>query len=293
MVKPNFIIAGAQKSGTTTLFDILKQHPDIFLPEIKETHFFDNDFFYQKGLTWYTKTFFKNHAGERAVGDNTPDFMFEPDVPKRIYENLGKETKLIFILRNPADRMYSYYNMQLKSGVISPDTSFYKYVKEELKRPEPPEPKNSFIIPSLYGKLVERYLKYFPIENMFFICFEEDFLLHPNSTIIKLQKYIGVEPIELKTNIRSNPRREPRLRLVWKIWNLPSVKNFGKKILRDPNKRRKFRWLVDKLNTKTVKSSSKLEPEVRKELINDIFMQDIKKLEKFTNKDFGIWYQDK
>jgi hypothetical protein len=50
---PNFICPGAQKAGTTTLHNILKQHPDIFLPNLKEAHFFDIEDRYKKGILWW------------------------------------------------------------------------------------------------------------------------------------------------------------------------------------------------------------------------------------------------
>ncbi|MFT4684416.1 MAG: hypothetical protein ACI863_001019, partial [Flavobacteriales bacterium] len=64
----NFYCVGAQKAGTTTLHDILNQHPDVFLPKTKEAHFFDNDEKFEKGLEWYENTFFNESSNEKILG---------------------------------------------------------------------------------------------------------------------------------------------------------------------------------------------------------------------------------
>src|ERR1044071_2192855 len=97
---PNFLGVGAQKAGTTTLYEILKQHPDIFLPKkIKETKFFVYEEKFQKGRAWYEKEFFSEWNGEKAVGEIDPAMIFEEKSAQRIFDALGKNMKLIFIFR--------------------------------------------------------------------------------------------------------------------------------------------------------------------------------------------------
>ena len=68
MPLPSFLCVGAQKAGTSTLHDILIQHPDVFLPATKETCFFRDDDKYAAGLEYYEKEFFSRARGERAIG---------------------------------------------------------------------------------------------------------------------------------------------------------------------------------------------------------------------------------
>ena len=290
MVLPNFIIAGAQKSGTSSLFTILNQHPDIFLPDIKETHFFDNDEFYNKGLGWYEKTFFKGYNGEKAVGDNTPGYMFKPGVAERIARDLGTDIKLVFILRNPADRMFSFYEMQAKNQVIPNKQSFEQTLKDELKKKGNIEPANSMVLPSLYGKHIKDYAKFFPLKNMHFIIFETEFIQRRNKTIKDLLKFLNVKELELNTDIRSNPNRKPKSKLIWKTWNQPVLKKIGKTLIPNPITRRKLRHYVDKMNTKDVKKNASLTPDQKKALIQELFYDDIKELEKLTDKDLSVWH---
>ena len=81
MILPNFLCVGAQKAGTTTLYDILKQHPNIYLPKVKELHFFDKDDRYKLGLEWLTKYFVNGYKNQKAVGEITPSYLFYEKVP--------------------------------------------------------------------------------------------------------------------------------------------------------------------------------------------------------------------
>lgn len=126
---PNFICPGAQKCGTTSLYRTLKQHPDIYLPPIKEVRFF-MDRYYSNRREKYQK-FYRDYGGQRVIGDIIPDYMCEENVPRRIYDVLGKDVKFIFMLRNPADRAFSQYRMHQRSGVEK--RLFPEIVADELR----------------------------------------------------------------------------------------------------------------------------------------------------------------
>jgi len=100
---------GAAKSGTSSMHDILIKHPDIFLPEIKETKFFS--LIYDKGCQWYLNKCFKNKTIEKAVGEIYL-CMSSKEIPKRLYETLGKDINFFDVLRNPADRVCSIFLAQ-------------------------------------------------------------------------------------------------------------------------------------------------------------------------------------
>ena len=109
---PDFIIAGAQKAGTTSLFGYLEGHPQCISSSTKEVHYFDKN--YQRGEAWYRMHFPPHHAADSA-GDarpqcfeSSPYYMSEPRVPTRVHALLPN-VKLIFLLRNPTTRAYSHY----------------------------------------------------------------------------------------------------------------------------------------------------------------------------------------
>ena len=112
---PDFLCVGAQKSGTSLLYRLLNQHPEIYLAKGKEIHFFNRDENYNKGIEWYSEHFAGSEDYKR-VGEVTPDYNYVPTVPGRIYKTLGKDIKLIFMLRNPVDRAYSNYWMSFRRG---------------------------------------------------------------------------------------------------------------------------------------------------------------------------------
>ena len=109
MALPGFLGVGAAKSGTTMLYQIMLQHDDIFIPQQKECHFFNNDEFYRYGTHYYESRFFTGHIAERAIGEITPLYMLYDDVPARIYATLGPDVKLIFCFRHLAKRAFSNY----------------------------------------------------------------------------------------------------------------------------------------------------------------------------------------
>ena len=114
MTLPHFIIIGAAKSGTTTLYKYLSQHPQIYLPQIKEPSFFAKR--YHKGVDWYESLFAEAKTGQLCGEASTPYthwLSHKPEIPQLMAELLP-QVKLIYIMRNPIDRAYSQYLQQVK-----------------------------------------------------------------------------------------------------------------------------------------------------------------------------------
>jgi hypothetical protein len=109
---PRFIIAGAQKAGTTSLFGYLAEHPQCAASLTKEVHYFDEAF--HRGETWYRSNF-PQVGDERHCFESSPYYMFDPRVPARVKQTLPN-AKLIFLLRNPASRAYSHYQHSRRRG---------------------------------------------------------------------------------------------------------------------------------------------------------------------------------
>lgn len=105
--KLDFLIIGAQKSGTTSLYDYLAGHPGIFLPKTKEIAYFAADEFYRQGDA-YLHSFYKDAASTQLLGGAYVHLMYFDHVPHRIFQ-YNKNIKCIALLRNPIDRAYSAY----------------------------------------------------------------------------------------------------------------------------------------------------------------------------------------
>jgi hypothetical protein len=177
-MKPNFLVVGAAKSGTTWLYYCLKEHPEIYVSIPKELNFFSNDSNYYKGYKWYT-SYFEKVSSENAIGELSPSYMYPPQVPKRIYE-FNPDIKLIFILRNPIDRAYSDYCMNLDHGVFTRD------IDNEMTT------SSRIVHQGLYFKQIQEYLKYFPREQLL-ITFYDDLNIHPELFLKTVYSFLEVD----------------------------------------------------------------------------------------------------
>jgi len=100
MILPNFIICGAQRAGTTSLFHYLKAHPQVYMAPTKEVHFFDLN--YEKGIDWYEKHFrSSNPEKHKAIGEVSPFYMYLHEVPERIYRHLPDRSWYIYKIIPP------------------------------------------------------------------------------------------------------------------------------------------------------------------------------------------------
>ena len=171
MTKPSFMVIGVQKSGTTTLFVWLKDHPLIRAHLTKkEIHYFDQNF--GRGKTWYESQFPKLGKNEVAF-EASPCYIFYPEVPKLI-QGMYNKIKFITIMRNPMDRAFSLYQYNRRKGYEP--YSFKKAL--ELEEERLVKNRRSYDIfgykkRGMYGEQVERWLKYFPKEQCLFMQSEE------------------------------------------------------------------------------------------------------------------------
>ena len=290
MSLPNFICLGAAKSGTTTLHDILRQHPEIYVPAFKEPHFFDIPENYKNGIDWYQKNYFKN-ANKKVIAEFTPSYFFDKEAPERIFNNLGSEVKFVVLLRHPVDRAYSHYlhskrdeheEFDFVESLNQEEDRLSRYIenKDYLSYL-----RNSYISQGLYGDMVERYLKYFKLENFMFIHFEKEFLLKRDKTIHKVLNFLDIDSqIELQTDLRSNPSSKEKSKTLKRImkkkgwwrtiikWLLPSIQ--FRQIIRNR---------VQRLNIKEYRAE-KISEELKSKLFSSYFRDNIDKFERLTDK---------
>ncbi|WP_457786541.1 sulfotransferase domain-containing protein [Geobacillus sp. Geo 8.1] len=291
-MKLDFICVGAQKSGTTTLHDILIQHRDVYLPSVKETKFFQDNEKFSKGLAYYEKEFFSDIQNETVIGEIDPEYMYFEYVPKRIYDCFGKDIKIIFLLRNPVKRAYSHYLMSYRRGYEK--ERFEKAIELEEKRISKGEFERnhfSYIDRGFYAKQIKNYLSYFPKKNMKFIIFEE-FIKDIPSTLKEIYKFLNIkEDPNVHFNIKSNPARMPRSKFVRDFIYDPDflkpVKKVGRIFFPTQNSRDTFLRFINRLNQKEIKNP-KLDESVEKDL-EKLFEPDIKELEKIIGRDLDVW----
>lgn len=178
---PDFIIMGAQRAGSTSLYEYIAQHPEVQISARKEVHFFD--IYYERGVSWYRSHFpFRSHlkTNHRITGEASPYYMIHPHCPDRI-QNLLPNVKLIFLLRNPVDRAISHYFHEVKSKYET--LPIEEAMQREEERIEPELQKMirnphyysfayhhfSYKKRGVYVEQIEPYLKRFSQEQMLFL----------------------------------------------------------------------------------------------------------------------------
>ena len=172
---PNFLVVGAQKSGTTSLHEYLSAHPDVYLPLQKETHFFLHEKYYDRGIKFYEEEYFSARTHEPLIGEVDPDYMYSEQVLPRIVRHLDLDAlKIVFIFRNPVERAFSQYLMEYRRG--REPLSFHEAVETESSRIRQGHMENlrcSYVSRGYYLRQVERFLEYIDRSQMLFLLSED------------------------------------------------------------------------------------------------------------------------
>lgn len=204
---PDFIIIGAQRAGTTSLYNYLVEHERILPSHSKEVHFFDNH--YGRGLGWYRAHFptRRSMAGDglsRVTGEATPYYMFHPHAPGRIADSIP-EVRLIVLLRDSIDRAISHHQHEVRMGVEK--LSFADAVEAEPRRlaGEMERLENdpgyysfnlqhySYLARGEYAAQLRRWLDLFPREQILALK-SEDFYAEPALALEQTFHFLGLTP---------------------------------------------------------------------------------------------------
>ncbi len=219
---PNFLIIGAMRSGTTSLTRYLRSHPDVFMAQPKELHFFDFNF--DEGEDWY-RDHFADATSERAIGEATPNYLYIAEAMSRVAEFLP-DARLVAILRNPVDRAYSHYWHNRSVG--REQLSFEEALEAEAGRIDSADPHDraywSYVDRGRYVHQLRRVQELYPSGALNVMLFD-DLTTAPEASYRSLCSFIGVSdehrPAELgeavnsfvtfrSRALRSATRRMPR-----------------------------------------------------------------------------------
>ncbi len=196
----HFIVAGAQKSGTTALNYYLKRHPRIVLPRKKELHFFDNDEFFSGDSISYEPLheMFPAAKPGNIAGENTPNYLYWPPALPRIFA-YNPAIKLIVLLRNPIERAFSQWNMQRTRGLDPLD--FREAVRAEPERLASLPPgklrKFAYIDRGRYGTQLARMLDLFPRQQCLILKYEK-YRTRQRELVSEVFRFLGLEPIRFR-----------------------------------------------------------------------------------------------
>ena len=182
MILPNLVGCGAGKSGTTSLYYYLSEHPDIFMASAKEIHFFSR--YFEQGVDWYQGQF-AGHKNEKIVGEFSTSYLMDKSVPKRM-QTILPNAKLLFIFRNPIDRAYSNYLFSLSLGTQVSEGSFSELIRRK-------EGFDEYIDPGFYVDHIREYQKYFNLGQVY-VMFTENLKSQPLQEMQRCYDFLGVDP---------------------------------------------------------------------------------------------------
>lgn len=184
---PDFIIAGAGKAGTTSLWQYLAEHPAVIRSTTKEVNFFNQHF--GRGVNWYRAHFplmsaLRSRGAPnvpKITGESTPSYLFNPLIPPRVAMVVPK-VKIIILLRNPVDRAFSHYQLKIKRREEA--RTFDEAVEEEIERLtrqheksaddaqsyfDPAYQRVAYLAQGLYLHQVCRWQQFFPPDQMLIV----------------------------------------------------------------------------------------------------------------------------
>ena len=190
---PNFIIVGAQKCGTSTLFWQLSQHPNVIPPFQKEINYFNWN--YDKGINWYKAHFpiakpadilANNEQSYFISGEASPYYLSDPEAPKLIHK-VSPNAKILISLRDPVEREFSHF--LLDKRYTKTEKTFHEIIPIELNYKN--SKKYYALKHGLYSENVKRYLEIFGTCNVKIIIFEE-WIKNPKKTVEEILKFLNL-----------------------------------------------------------------------------------------------------
>jgi Sulfotransferase family len=291
---PTFLVIGAAKAGTTALYHYLRQHPQVFMSRIKETNFFAFDY---EGWTPLGgpradvinrdrcnlrayQALFKESAGEAAIGEASPRYMFTTGTAERIRRRLPS-VRIVAILRDPAERAFSNFLMYKRDG-FEPCATLAEAIADEGRRLRENWAYCTYVQIGMYAAQLQEYYDCFP-QDQIKICLYEDFLENPGRLLKTFFGFIGVDDnflpdMSTRHNI-SGIIGNPVLRFIWTRTHLVRSK------LPTP---KPIRQQVARLFTSQRTTRVPFPEETRRQL-RDIYRDDILRLEKLIHRDLSAW----
>ncbi len=199
---PSLFIVGAAKAGTTSIYSYLAQHPDVFMSSVKEPHFYSRvrPSAEQRAIMRHIvsdeaeyRRLFEGSEGFRVIGEASPSYLWEQGTAHRLAET-HPDARIVAVLRDPVERAFSHYLMDLKLGVQS--LPFLEAVEADEKRKEKGwGVSHLYLELGFYGEQLERYFAVFPAEKLLVLTFDE--LTNSRvETIARLFEFLNLEPAD-------------------------------------------------------------------------------------------------
>lgn len=247
-MKPNLFIVGQPKSGTTALHQFLGQHPEIYMSSIKEPHFFCADFHLESDRAYGKQRFydfrsesaylqlFSKAKNVKIVGESSTNYLYSQVAAEKIY-NFNPDAKIIIVLREPAQFLYSLHSHYVKfTEENEPDflTALAletKRQQEEALSPRVTSPSYLYYSQRVqYYQQVKRYRDRFKPEQIKVIIFEE-FKSANERIFSEILEFLGVESNFTPEYAAINVNKEVKFKAINNLINNPVAKSISKNLL--------------------------------------------------------------
>jgi len=300
---PNFLIVGAQKSGTTSLYIYLKEHPEVFMPErLKEPRFFVAPIFKKIDrnqplwISFMNNTMFELHdylklfekiQKEKAIGESTTAYLYYYKVAIELIKEYLGDIKIIISLRNPIDRAFSAY-LHLRRENFE-NISFEEALKKENTRKGLNwVPIYYFTSIGFYYHQVKAYLDNFDqVKIVLFDDLKKDTL----GLVKDIYKFLGVNPsFTPDVSVRYNVTGIPKNKFIHKFLKESNIlKSIIKPVVKTIIPQGERRKIIEKIKMKNLQKPQ-MKPETRKYLKN-LYREDILKLQDLIKRDLSSWLE--
>jgi hypothetical protein len=294
MSQPDFLIVGAAKSGTTALYQMLEQHPDVFMTSPKEPHYFafqgqtvafagpgDHESLNRHAVTGADdyRRLFDAMRGEKVSGEASVTSLYYPEAAARIRRH-NPAARIIVVLRNPVERAYSSYLYMVAQG-REPSSSFAEALDlEEGRIARGWQHIWHYRRMGFYADQLGVYLREFARERIL-VLFHEDLAARPDSTFERVCGFIGVDTaFRPRTEVRPNPSGIPRSAAFQRMLARPGL-------LKSAVKRVLPREMRDSIRRSNLTRGA-MTPDVRASLVES-YRADVSKLAAMCDRDLGAW----
>jgi hypothetical protein len=300
---PNFIIIGAGKSGTTSLYEYLRQHPQVFMSEVKETNFFalegkevkavDDSTEQTEHYPWAINNLddylalFNDVKDEKAIGEVSPMYLYNEQAPENIYNKIP-DVKLIAILRQPVERLYSRY-MHLARENREPSPNF----EDALDKNSIWWRRNDLVTEGFYGTYLTRYFNQFKPEQIKVYLYDE--LRKDEAALVNdMFGFIGVDadfsPTAGEQFNKSGRIKNKKLDLLIGQNSIlvKGANAISPSLVKKIKESKGLKRAVNRLRNKNLEKAP-LSKELKREMTHSIYKEEILKLQELINKDLSHW----
>jgi hypothetical protein len=279
MVKPSFLVIGDIKAGSTSLHSFLSQHPDVYMPPEKELRFFSYDAensYHARAKAYRVKTtadylkYFEHASNVRAVGEASPCYLRSPGTAQRI-ANFLPDVQLIVCLRNPADRLFSLYQMHQRSGAEKRAFDAQLFSEDA-----------TWIKGHFYWQDLSPYFRLFRRDRIHVIVFD-DLASNPLQVAKGVYRFVGVDDSFEPDVTPQNTGGRPHSRLLYSA--MIGTKNQLKKFGTPPPRLRKI-WAEIKKKSLVREEA---DPALRRKILQ-VCRDDIARTEELVGCSLARWF---